>query len=118
MPLRPGRRAHGEWPCGDACCGLSTSRGTGVERSDHHRAGNGMTARSARSARSGTLDGGPILAVAHRGDSAGRPENTRAAFDAAMAGGARAIELDLRITADARVVVCHDASLRRFRAGG
>jgi glycerophosphoryl diester phosphodiesterase len=57
-----------------------------------------------------------ILAVAHRGDSAERPENTAAAFDAAVAAGVDAIELDLRPTADG-IVVCHDHSLARFRGG-
>jgi glycerophosphoryl diester phosphodiesterase len=57
------------------------------------------------------------LAIAHRGDSAACPENTAAAFDAAVAAGADGIELDLRPTADGHVVVCHDHSLARFRSG-
>jgi glycerophosphoryl diester phosphodiesterase len=56
------------------------------------------------------------IAVAHRGDSAGCPENTTAAFDAAVAAGVDGIELDLRPTADG-VVVCHDATLARLRGG-
>ncbi len=57
------------------------------------------------------------MIVGHRGDSAGHPENTAVAFDAALAGGADAIELDLRLTADGTVVVCHDANLARFGGG-
>ncbi|MDH3197883.1 MAG: glycerophosphodiester phosphodiesterase family protein [Candidatus Krumholzibacteria bacterium] len=56
------------------------------------------------------------LPVAHRGlhDAArGVPENSLAAFDAAVAGG-YAIELDVRATRDGRAVVFHDAELRRM----
>jgi len=55
------------------------------------------------------------LVIGHRGDCAAYPENTRISFDAALAGGADGVELDLRPTGDGGVVVCHDASLRRFR---
>lgn len=51
--------------------------------------------------------------IAHRGASATHPENTCAAFDAALAAGADGFECDLRLSADG-VVVCHDADLRRF----
>jgi|GEM_PF-2705407 len=51
--------------------------------------------------------------IAHRGASATHPENTLAAFDAALAAGADGFECDLRLCADG-VVVCHDADLRRF----
>ena len=53
------------------------------------------------------------LVVAHRGDSAHQPENTLAAFDAALAAGADGLELDLRLTADGTVVVVHDRTLAR-----
>ncbi len=51
--------------------------------------------------------------IAHRGASAVRPENTLAAFAAACEMGAPYIELDVHMTADAVVVVCHDADLLR-----
>jgi len=54
------------------------------------------------------------LVIGHRGECAAYPENTRVSFDAALAGGADGVELDLRPTRDGGVVVCHDASLRRF----
>src|SRR5476649_2518468 len=54
------------------------------------------------------------VAIAHRGDSANFPENTAAAFSAALKHPVVGIELDLRLTGDGRVVVCHDADLRRF----
>lgn len=46
--------------------------------------------------------------VAHRGASAHHPENTLAAFDAAITAGADMIELDVRLTADGVPVVIHD----------
>jgi glycerophosphoryl diester phosphodiesterase len=54
------------------------------------------------------------LIIAHRGASADHPENTRAAFQAAIDQGADAIELDVRATADGVPVVCHDENLLRL----
>lgn len=54
--------------------------------------------------------------VAHRGASATHPENTRAAFDAALAAGADGIELDVQLSRDGVPVVYHDRTLTR--AGG
>jgi glycerophosphoryl diester phosphodiesterase len=54
--------------------------------------------------------------VAHRGlhdIGAGVPENSRAAFRAAMAAG-YAIECDVRLTGDGVPVVFHDADLKRL----
>ena len=54
--------------------------------------------------------------IAHRGlhDVAdGRPENSRAAFEAAIAHGF-GIELDVQLTADAQAVVFHDYHLERL----
>lgn len=57
------------------------------------------------------------IPVAHRGlhhlEKTGIPENSRAAFRAAKAEG-YAIELDIRLTRDERVVVFHDAKLDRL----
>ena len=49
--------------------------------------------------------------IAHRGASAVRTENTIAAFDAAVAQGADAIELDIRWTRDRTAVVYHDPAI-------
>jgi glycerophosphoryl diester phosphodiesterase len=49
--------------------------------------------------------------IAHRGASAYERENTLAAFRAAAALGADAIELDVRRTADSVLVVHHDPAL-------
>jgi len=50
---------------------------------------------------------------AHRGASAVAPENTLAAFAAALAAGADGIELDVQITRDGVPVVLHDDRLDR-----
>src|SRR3954469_16401194 len=55
--------------------------------------------------------------IAHRGASGSAPENTIAAFELAVAYGADAIELDVRLTADRVPVVLHDATLDRTTSG-
>ena len=52
-------------------------------------------------------------AIAHRGSSGRKPENTIEAFAAAVEDGADAIELDVRLTADGRLAVVHDETLER-----
>jgi glycerophosphoryl diester phosphodiesterase len=52
------------------------------------------------------------LVIAHRGASREAPENTPAAFEAAIALGADAVEFDVRRTADGELVVHHNASRR------
>ncbi len=54
-----------------------------------------------------------VTVTAHRGASAVAPENTLAAFQAAIDAGADAIEFDVRLTADGSVVVFHDSDFRR-----
>jgi glycerophosphoryl diester phosphodiesterase len=54
------------------------------------------------------------LIIAHRGDSADYPENTRAAFSAALAAKVDGIELDVRLSADGVPLICHDETLARF----
>ena len=52
--------------------------------------------------------------LAHRGaPGPSRSENTVAAVLAALADGADGVEVDLRLTADGVLAVCHDADLRR-----
>ncbi len=57
--------------------------------------------------------GHAVTITAHRGASAVAPENTLAAFEAAITAGADAIEFDVRLSADGAVVVFHDADFRR-----
>lgn len=54
------------------------------------------------------------LVVAHRGHSALFPENTLAAYEAAIAAGADIVETDARLTADGVVVSAHDADIGRI----
>jgi glycerophosphoryl diester phosphodiesterase len=55
---------------------------------------------------------GPWI-VAHRGASAHAPENTLAAVRLAWELDADAVEVDLRLTRDGHVVVCHDEATAR-----
>lgn len=52
--------------------------------------------------------------IAHRGASGYAPENTRAAFETAVAMQATDIEFDLQLTADGELVVVHDQTLDRY----
>ena len=57
-----------------------------------------------------------VLLLAHRGDHREAPENTLAAFVAALAiPGVDGLELDVRASADGVAVVLHDASLARVQ---
>lgn len=55
-----------------------------------------------------------VTVTAHRGASTVAPENTLAAFQAAIDAGADAIEFDVRLSADGAVVVFHDSDFRRI----
>ncbi len=56
---------------------------------------------------------GRIILAAHRGDKARCPENTMAAFRAAIELGADMIETDVRMTRDGELVLIHDSSTLR-----
>jgi glycerophosphoryl diester phosphodiesterase len=51
--------------------------------------------------------------IGHRGNAAHAPENTLASFRSAVALGVDALELDVHLTADGRVVVHHDPTALR-----
>jgi glycerophosphoryl diester phosphodiesterase len=53
------------------------------------------------------------LVFGHRGGSRLAPENTLAAFDRGVAEGADGLELDVRLSRDGEVMVCHDPTLDR-----
>ncbi len=57
----------------------------------------------------------PLL-IAHRGLTSFAPENSAAALRAAVGEGARAVEFDVRPTADGHLVVLHDKSPKRLSA--
>ena len=54
-----------------------------------------------------------VLNIAHRGASALAPEHSLAAYELALQQGADVLELDLRLTRDAELLVAHDRTLRR-----
>ena len=50
---------------------------------------------------------------AHRGGCALGPENTVPTFERGLAAGADGLEMDVRLSSDGLVVVCHDETLDR-----
>ncbi len=54
-----------------------------------------------------------VLIMAHRGNSADAPENTIPAFEAAYEAGATAVELDVQMTKDGKIIVMHDDNTKR-----
>lgn len=54
-----------------------------------------------------------VESIAHRGESADAPENTLAAFRLAWERNDDAIELDVHLTKDGRLICCHDADTER-----
>jgi glycerophosphoryl diester phosphodiesterase len=58
----------------------------------------------------------PIV-VAHRGDKAFAPENTLSAFKQAATKGADAVEFDVKLTADGKVIIIHDQTVDRTTNG-
>jgi glycerophosphoryl diester phosphodiesterase len=57
------------------------------------------------------------LNIGHRGIAGLEPENTLRSFRRAAMEGADAVELDLRLTRDERLVVLHDATVNRTTDG-
>jgi glycerophosphoryl diester phosphodiesterase len=57
------------------------------------------------------------LVIGHRGAAGEAPENTLASFQLAMEQGADGVELDVHLTKDGEIVVCHDATLDRTTNG-
>lgn len=55
--------------------------------------------------------------IAHRGASGYTPENTMAAFEKAITMGADGIELDIHVSKDNRLIVCHDERVDRTTNG-
>jgi glycerophosphoryl diester phosphodiesterase len=64
----------------------------------------------------GHAPAGRTLRLAHRGDHRHEPENTIAAFVAALAvSGCDGLEVDVRLSRDGVPVVIHDESLARVQ---
>lgn len=55
--------------------------------------------------------------IAHRGYSGKFPENTMLAFTKAVEYGAQGLELDIQLTKDGEVVICHDEKIDRTSNG-
>lgn len=64
------------------------------------------------------LDPEARVLIGHRGAAARAPENTMPAFERALADGARALELDVHLSADGIPVVIHDPTVDRTTDGG
>ena len=60
---------------------------------------------------------GKMMVAAHRGDSAHFPENTMAAFRAAIEVGVDMIETDVQLTRDGVPVLIHDKTVDRTTDG-
>jgi glycerophosphoryl diester phosphodiesterase len=58
-----------------------------------------------------------VLAISHRGEHLHHPENTMPAFTEAVRLGADYIEVDVRTTADGKLVLSHDADVSRCTSG-
>jgi glycerophosphoryl diester phosphodiesterase len=58
-----------------------------------------------------------VVAIAHRGEHLHHPENTMPAFAEAVRLGADYIEVDVRTTADGKLVLSHDATVDRCTNG-
>ena len=52
--------------------------------------------------------------IAHRGGSWNAPENTMHAFKQAVDLGCHMLEMDVRITKDKKIIVCHDEDFERL----
>jgi len=58
-----------------------------------------------------------VVAIAHRGEHLIHPENTLPAFEEAIRLGADFIEVDVRTTADGKLVLSHDGKVERRTNG-
>lgn len=58
-----------------------------------------------------------VLVISHRGDWRNWPENSLPAIESAIAMGVDIVEIDLKLTADSVLVLCHDKKLDRTTSG-
>lgn len=58
-----------------------------------------------------------VLVVSHRGDWRNYPENSIDAINSAIEQGADIIEIDLKLTKDSVLILCHDKTLNRTSTG-
>lgn len=62
-------------------------------------------------------DSKQVLVASHRGDWRNYPENSLAAIESVIRMGADIVEIDLALTADSVLVVCHDRTINRTTNG-
>ncbi|MFN8392091.1 MAG: glycerophosphodiester phosphodiesterase family protein [Bdellovibrionota bacterium] len=60
----------------------------------------------------------PRWPAAHRGDRDSGPDNTRAAFEAAIRAGVPLLETDVRVTTDGKLFLFHDHTLKKTNVSG
>ena len=58
-----------------------------------------------------------VIVVAHRGDWRNYPENSIAAIESAIRMGVDMVELDIKMTRDSVLVLCHDKTIDRTTTG-
>ena len=58
-----------------------------------------------------------VLVACHRGDWRNWPENSLAAIESVIGMGADIVEIDVALTSDSVLVVCHDRTLNRTTTG-
>lgn len=58
-----------------------------------------------------------VVVVSHRGDWRNYPENSIAAIESVIRMGVDVMELDLKLTADSVLVLCHDQTIDRTTTG-
>ena len=63
------------------------------------------------------VSGRSFLVVGHRGAAAKAPENTASSLRTGLDAGADAVEIDVGLSADGRVVLLHDVTLDRTTSG-
>jgi glycerophosphoryl diester phosphodiesterase len=73
--------------------------------------------KNRRKRRNRSMESYRPLIIGHRGAAGEAPENTLASFGLALEQGAEGIELDVHLSRDGRIVVCHDPSIDRTTNG-
>ena len=68
-------------------------------------------------ASAGYTSNGDIDIIAHRGGAGEGIENSLSCIEKSIAAGADIIEIDIRLTKDDEIVVCHDSDIRRTTNG-
>ena len=58
-----------------------------------------------------------VIVASHRGDWRNYPENSLAAIESVIGMGVDIMELDLKLTSDSVLVLCHDRTIDRTTSG-